>query len=108
LQLEPGDRDAGRPGRRPDLAQQFGSIDIYLFDQILRGRIAPGMRILDAGCGGGRNLTYLLRSGCEVFGADESPGGLAVVRELAASLAPQLPPTNFRREAVESMTFAST
>jgi tellurite methyltransferase len=43
------------------LYEQFGSIDIYLFDQLLRGRIAPGMRILDAGCGSGRNLVYLLR-----------------------------------------------
>ena len=85
--------------------QQFGSIDIYLFDQIQRGRIVPGMRVLDAGCGGGRNLMYLLRSGHEVFGADESAEGIARVRELAASLAPQLPVTNFRVEPVESMTF---
>ena len=41
------------------LLQQFGEIDIYLFDQLLRGRIAPGMRVIDAGCGGGRNLLYL-------------------------------------------------
>ena len=39
-----------------DLQEQFGEIDIYVFDQLLRGRIAPGMRIIDAGCGGGRNL----------------------------------------------------
>ncbi len=25
----------------------FGSIDVYLFDQLLRGRIAPGTRLLD-------------------------------------------------------------
>jgi len=37
----------------PTLQEQFGQIDIYLFDQILKGRIAPGMRILDAGCGSG-------------------------------------------------------
>ncbi len=42
------------------LQDQFGSIDIYVFDQLLRGRIAPGMRVFDAGCGGGRNLVYLL------------------------------------------------
>ena len=35
----------------PTLQEQFGQIDIYLFDQLLRGRIAPGMRIFDAGCG---------------------------------------------------------
>ena len=34
----------------------FGDIDIYLFDQILKNRFAPEMKILDAGCGGGRNL----------------------------------------------------
>ena len=41
-----------------DLGKQFGDIDIYLFDQLLRGRVGPGMRILDAGCGFGRNLIY--------------------------------------------------
>ncbi len=46
-----------------DLAGTFGQIDIYLFDQLLRGRILPDMRVLDAGCGGGRNLAFLLRSG---------------------------------------------
>ena len=56
-----------------DLQQQFGQIDIYLFDQLLRGRIAPGMRILDAGCGHGRNLVYLLREGYQVFGVDTDP-----------------------------------
>jgi hypothetical protein len=40
----------------PNIQDQFGQIDIYLFDQRLRGRIAPGMRIFDAACGFGRNL----------------------------------------------------
>jgi 16S rRNA G966 N2-methylase RsmD len=30
----------------PDLQQQFGQIDICLFDQLLRGQIRPGMRVL--------------------------------------------------------------
>lgn len=34
-----------------DLHAVFGDVDIYLFDQLLRGPIAPGMRVLDAGCG---------------------------------------------------------
>ena len=51
----------------PALQDQFGQIDIYLFDQLLRGRINPGMRVFDAGCGSGRNLVYLLQSGYDVF-----------------------------------------
>ena len=88
------------------LQEQFGPIDIYLFDQILRGRIAPGMRILDAGCGGGRNLVYLLRQGYAVSAADADPHALAAVRTLAARLAPQpLPMENFRHEQLEAMSF---
>jgi tellurite methyltransferase len=88
-----------------DLQEQFGPIDIYLFDQLLRGRIAPGMRVLDAGCGAGRNLVYLLRAGFEVFGADQDPVAIEVTRRLAATLAPAFPTDNFRAEPVEGMTF---
>lgn len=88
-----------------ELATRFGQIDIYLFDQLLRGRVVPGMRVLDAGCGTGRNLVYLLREGYEVFGADEDRDAIANVRQLTARLAPQLPAGNFRVEPIERMTF---
>jgi SAM-dependent methyltransferase len=88
-----------------ELRKQFGEIDIYLFDQLLRGRVAPGMRILDAGCGSGRNLLYFLRQGYEVFGVDRDSASVEAVRRLAATLAPDLPPENFRAEEVESMSF---
>jgi len=90
---------------KPDLQDQFGEIDIYLFDQFLRGRIRPGMRLLDAGCGGGRNLVYALRAGYDVFGCDADASAIAAVRRLAARFAPHLPPDNFRVESVEQMTF---
>ncbi len=88
-----------------NLQQQFGGIDIYLFDQLLRGRIAPGMRIFDAGCGTGRNLIYLLKEGYDVFGADADPSAIDSVRRLASHLAPALPATNFRVEPLEELTF---
>ena len=72
------------------LREQFGDIDIYLFDQLLRGRIALGMKVLDAGCGAGRNLVFLMRAGFEVWGVDESPEMIARVRQLAVSIAPRL------------------
>ena len=88
-----------------DLQEWFGGIDIYLFDQLLKGRFVPGMRVLDAGCGTGRNLVHFLRSGYKVFGIDESEEAIAQTRRLAATLAPRLPPDNFRVEAVEQMSF---
>jgi SAM-dependent methyltransferase len=88
-----------------DLREQFGDIDIYLFDQLLRGRISPDMRVLDLGCGAGRNLVYLLRAGFEVFGADADPGSIDAVRRLASRLAPRLPEDNFRVGTVEERLF---
>lgn len=89
-----------------NLQEWFGQIDIYLFDQLLKGRFNPRMRVLDAGCGGGRNVVYFLRSGYDVCGVDMSNEAIANVRALAAGLAPHLPADNFRVEAVEGMTFA--
>ena len=90
---------------RMTLQEQFGQIDIYVFDQILRGNIGPGMRVLDAGCGYGRNLVHLLREGCEIFALDANEDGVEHVRQLAAMLAPQLPAENFRVGPIERMDF---
>jgi len=117
------------------LAEQFGNIDIYVFDQLLRGRIASAsaaagrygetspklaeppcasegrpVRVFDAGCGGGRNLVYLLRQGYEVFGNDVSAEAIAQVRALASNVASGFSRTDvgadFRHEAIEDTSFA--
>ena len=87
------------------LQEQFGQIDIYLFDQILRGNIAPGMRVVDAGCGRGRNLVYLMREGYEVFGVDADADAVASMRRTAGAITPGLPSGNFQVAAVEGMPF---
>jgi tellurite methyltransferase len=88
------------------IQEQFGQIDIYVFDQILRGNIAAGMRVLDAGCGYGRNLVHLLREGCEVFAVDADADGVEHVRQLSASLKTGLPAENFQVGKIEEMRFA--
>lgn len=85
--------------------EQFGQIDIYVFDQILRGNIAAGMTVLDAGCGYGRNLVHLLREGCDVYALDANPEGVVHVRQLAAELAPGLPAENFQVGDITAMPF---
>lgn len=48
----------------------MGNVDIYLLDQILKGRFEGRKRILDAGCGEGRNLKYFVDNGFDVYGND--------------------------------------
>jgi len=88
------------------LQEQFGPIDIYLFDQLLRGRITTGMRVLDAGCGSGRNLVFLMRERFEVWGMDVNAEAIARLRQLAARLAPTLGASRFQVGPVESMPHA--
>ncbi len=90
---------------REDPLEIFRDIDIYLLDQLLKGRFEPSMKILDAGCGGGRNLRYFMREGYDVYGVDPSPGSIKRVREMAETLAPTTVPTNFRVAHVEDSAF---
>src|SRR3954469_23436923 len=67
-----------------ELRAEFGDIDIYLFDQLLKGRFDRRRRVLDAGCGDGRNLVYFLRHDFTCFAADRDAAAIAHVRSLAA------------------------
>ena len=91
-----------------NLREWFGGIDIYLFDLLLKGRLTSEMKLLDAGCGGGRNLIYFFKTGFDVSGVDQSPAAIAEIRSLAAELAATLPADNFRVEAVERMSFGDS
>jgi len=90
-----------------DLHEQFGNIDIYLFDQLLKGRITASMSLLDAGCGDGRNLIYFLRNRFDVHAVDTNSQSIQKVQLLAASLAPDLPAEHFLIADVADMPFPS-
>ncbi|HNQ15569.1 MAG TPA: class I SAM-dependent methyltransferase [Pyrinomonadaceae bacterium] len=87
------------------IREEFGDIDIYVFDQIQKGRFTPGMRILDAGCGGGRNIIWFLKNGFEVFGIDVDGRVVDDIRKHAVQLAPGLPAENFQVATLESIPF---
>jgi len=100
-------RGSGSPPCGPDaLLATFGHIDIYVFDQLLRGRLTPDMRVLDAGCGGGRNVEYLLRCGAEVHGVDRDPAAIERVRSVAARVAPTAPGGRFTVGPLAELPFA--
>jgi SAM-dependent methyltransferase len=97
----------GRPEGALDLKEWFSEIDIYLFDQILKGRFRPGMSVLDAGCGNGRNLRYFLRSGYDVHAVDLAASAVAYVRDQARALVPGIGDDHFRVEPVERMSYGA-
>jgi tellurite methyltransferase len=83
----------------------FGNIDIYLFDQMLKGRFSPEMKILDAGCGGGRNIIYFMREGFNVFAVDQNPQAIEQIKYYSKILETNLPPKNFQISPIEKMPF---
>jgi len=90
------------------LSAQFGNIDIYLFDQLLKGTYDHCRTVLDVGCGGGRNIIYLLQNGFQVSGIDPRAEAVEAVKKLSLQLAPGNPPENFVVANAENMPFAAS
>jgi len=93
--------------KKQDIRSIFGNIDIYLFDQILKGTYDDCDLILDAGCGTGRNLLYLMNSGAQVFGVDQNPEAIAQLRALASSFPQVNVDENFQVADVEELPYAA-
>jgi tellurite methyltransferase len=85
--------------------ESFGDIDIYLFDQLLKGRFDHCKTVLDVGCGKGRNLVYFLKNGFDVYGIDANPAAIRAVRELASALNPQIPSEHFITGVAEHLPY---
>src|SRR4030095_4376062 len=88
------------------LRQQFGDIDIYLFDQLLRGRFDRRRRVLDAGCGSGRNLLFFLRRGFDVCAVDDDAAAIRSVRRLVEAVNPALRPGQIQQASLHAVPWA--
>ena len=88
-----------------NLQAEFGNIDIYLFDQLLKGRYDNCKTVIDIGCGGGRNLVYFLKNGYQVYGIDQDSRAVAAVKILSQQLSPGNPTDNFVVAKVEELPF---
>ena len=88
-----------------ELNRLLGNIDIYLLDQILKGRFTPDMKILDAGCGEGRNAVYFINSGYQVFGIDENELAIQYIRYLSKSLKTDYDAHRFQVGKLEEIPF---
>ena len=82
------------------IAEIIGSTDIYLVDQIMKGRYKMTDIVLDAGCGYGRNLHWFLRSQMVIYGIDQD---VHVIKDLQGRF-PGIA-SRFRQSAVEKTGF---
>ena len=56
-----------------ELNRAIGNLDLYLLDQVLKGRFEGRKTVLDAGCGEGRNLPYFVNNNFTLYGIDLDP-----------------------------------
>ena len=84
----------------------FGGMDVYLFDQLAKGRLDNCRSVLDAGCGRGRNLAYLIRAGVKAYGVDANPDAVIVSRKLARKLIADYPESNFCVAKLDALPFS--
>ncbi len=88
-----------------NLSEHFGDIDIYLFDQLLKGRFDDCETILDAGCGSGRNLHYFLKNNFEVYGVDQDTEAIEAIQDFTTFLKRPDQLSHFHAAAIEQMPF---
>lgn len=87
------------------LNKELGNIDIYLLDQILKGRYEKENKILDAGCGEGRNMVYFLNNQFNVYGIDKNASALQMLKYLARSIDPLFDQTRISAGHLEQLPF---
>ncbi len=87
------------------MLHQLGKTDVYLIDQLQKGRIRPEMRILDAGCGSGRNSEYFVRNGMDIYGVDSSKVAIEKAREQIEIWNPDFEKGCFFEANLESLPF---
>lgn len=88
-----------------ELNRLLGNVDIYLLDQILKGRFTKEMKILDAGCGEGRNAVYFIQKGYQIFGIDPNELAVQYCRYLSKSLNPEFDTHRFQVGQLEEIPF---
>jgi tellurite methyltransferase len=87
------------------IEEVIGATDIYLVDQIMKGRYRKEDIVLDAGCGYGRNLHWFLRSDMTIYGIDTDGPAIQELRSRYPLIADRFRPGAVDRLPVGDMRF---
>jgi SAM-dependent methyltransferase len=90
-----------------ELNKMLGNIDLYLLDQLLKGRFSKEMSIMDAGCGEGRNTHYFIREGYRIVGVDSNASAIKMARISARALDSNFDTQRFQVAFLENIPFHS-
>lgn len=85
------------------LKDSIDGIDIYILDQLLKERYQFGAKILDAGCGRGRNLKWFYNADFEIYGVDTNESNIEYCQEIYSKQR-----GNFIKSSVEETPFNAT
>ena len=88
------------------MLEQLGRIDLYLLDQLMKNRISSNMRILDAGCGSGRNAQYFIQNGYQIWGFDKKEDAVLTIQENVKFWNPKYDFTRFQLADLASLPYA--
>lgn len=84
------------------IQELLGATDIYLVDQIIKNRYSAHHKILDAGCGTGRNLHWFIKNEIWIAGVDLNEQYINEIRYIY----PSVSANKFIVSPVEKMPFA--
>lgn len=87
------------------LNSTFGNADLILIDQILKNRFQRQTRILDAGCGEGRNMTFFINNGFNIYGIDTNPDAIKIARIYCKSLNKRYEAEQIQKFPIENNPF---
>lgn len=69
-----------------EINNYFGDMDLFLMDFVLKGKIPPTGKVLDAGCGEGRNAVYFVQQGYELLGIDSDASKIRLAEYLGNNI----------------------
>lgn len=87
------------------LNKELGNADLLLIDQILKGRFLPEKRMLDAGCGEGRNMIHFINNHFPIYGLDQDPDMVSMARLIARSVNKNYTVENIMTGTIEKNPF---
>jgi 2-polyprenyl-3-methyl-5-hydroxy-6-metoxy-1,4-benzoquinol methylase len=87
------------------LNSALGNADLILVDQILKNRFHKQMRILDAGCGEGRNMVYFIKNDFRIYGIDANADAVKLAKLYCRSLNNTFEVENIQNFTIEQNPF---